>query len=210
MVELTADVLYHLSAYLDDRDLRNFSLINRLFNDVSRRYLYRTIIVKFASPDLLDIAIARWTRILDRANSFKHVRHLKVLAKHLEDYRPDPDGEFNDCGDDPKAAWKYCLVKKFETCKTPKLFMAEVQVLLTQESQWDDLSSFVKKFPNLQDLTWACEEQIPASVFRCVTQNHPGLRLHMRNFKLHGLKKDPKDPAAPAFSPYETELATSP
>jgi len=102
MVEFTVDVLYHLSAYLDDRDLRNFSLVNRLFNDVSKRYLYRIIIIiKFASPDLLDIAVATWARILDRANAFKYVRHVNVLAKHLDDYRRHRDGDFNLCGDDP-------------------------------------------------------------------------------------------------------------
>jgi len=210
MVELTVDVLYHLTAYLNDRDLRNFSLVNRLFNDVSKRYLYRTIIIKFASPDLLDIAVATWARILDRANAFKYVRHVKILAKHLDDYRRDRDGDFNLCGDDPKATWKYCMVNTFGDWIKPGVFMAEVQVLLTRDSQWNDLSHFMLNFPNLQELTWGCEEQIPASLFRCVTQNHPGLRLYMRNFKLESLNKDPEHSAVSALTPYEIELATSP
>jgi hypothetical protein len=210
MVELTADVLYHLSAYLDDCDLRNFSLVNRLFHEISSTYLYKTIVIKFSSPDILDIAVARWSRILESTNGFKYVRHVKVLARCLEDYRGEGDDDFNDCGDDPRASWKYCFVKTFDDWDGLRGFLGNAQVLLTRDSQWDDLNRFMNRLPNLQELTWGCEEQIPASIFSCASRNHPGLRLHMRNFKLHSLSKLAEEPSNPALSAFEIELATAP
>lgn len=175
MVELTADVLYHLSAYLDDSNLRNLSLVNRLFNDVSGRYLYKTIVIKFSSPDLLDIAVAFWTRILEHANNFKYVRHVKVVAKHLDDHRNELEVDHHDCGDDPLATWKYWFVSKFDRLTMRRGFMDKTQVLITRDLQRKDLSRFMQKFPDLKELTWGCEERILASVFRYVSQKYPRL-----------------------------------
>jgi hypothetical protein len=210
MVELTADVLYHLSAYLDDRDLRNFSLVNRLFNDVSRRYLYRTIVIELCSPDTLDVAVAIWTRILERANSFKYVRHVQVLAKHLDDHRNEFEEDYHDCGDDPLATWKYWFVSKSDELTMRTVFMDKTQVLITRDSQWEDLSRFMQNFPNLKELTWGCEEQIPASVFRYISQKYLRLRLHMPAFKLPRRIGVNGEPGILDLDPYHVELATSP
>jgi hypothetical protein len=160
MVELPADVVYHLSAYLDDCDLRNFTLVNRLFHDISSKYLYKTIVIKFSSPDLLDVAVARWSRLLESTNSFKHVRHVKVLAGHLKDPVGWFQGNYNSCSEDPMAAWRYCFANVFDNLTTHGRFMDRVQVLITRDSQWKDLSRFMSRFTNLQELTWGCEEQI--------------------------------------------------
>jgi hypothetical protein len=88
--------------------------------------------------------------------------------------------------------------------------MDRVQVLITRDSQWKDLSRFMSRFTNLQELTWGCEEQIPASVFRGITPNNPGLRLHIKNFKLRYRDSLPESPIILDLDPYSIELATSP
>ncbi|KAK6008119.1 hypothetical protein QM012_000022 [Aureobasidium pullulans] len=194
MAAISRDVLYHVSAYLDHRDLCNFSLVNQQCYYFSKKHLYRDIVIKFSSPKTLNLAVEAWDRILQRTHSFQHVQHVKILPSD-GDFQPTLR-EFTDCGDDPAQTWRYCLVHNDDS--TP----------VCQDSEWHALSCLIKNLPTLHQLTWACTEQIPASILRYINHSRPHLQLYMRSFRLRCLCRPAAEPIV--FDPYEIELATSP
>lgn len=194
MASLSVDSLYHVSAYLNHRDLSNFCLVNRRCHEFSRKHLYRTITISFSSSETLNSAVDQWSCILQRTQSFQHVQHVKVLPS--DPYQDPIAGVLTDCGDNWREPWRYCWS------------LGREQKTIEQDSEWQDLSCLIKKLPALKALTWGCSEQIPASILRYVNQTRPNLRLHMRNFMLRCLFQLSAGPVV--LDPYEVELATSP
>lgn len=194
MALLSLDSLYHVSAYLNHRDLCNFCLVNRQCHDFSRKHLYSSITIDFSSPESLSSAVNTWHSILQRTQSFQYVQHVKVLANTL--YQHPTAQTFIDCGDNPAEPWKYCFVGMRD------------RIPVHGDSEWEELSCLIKKLPTLQEVTWGCKEQIPASILRYINHDRPTLRLHMRNFVLRCLFRPAAEPIV--LDPYEIELATSP
>jgi hypothetical protein len=197
MERLSAELLQHTCGFLSQRDLCQFSLVNKRFWAASRSHVFHTVSIAFSSPTTLETSVERCNDVLASSESFKHVQHLRVSAASLYLLHTTAVGQnFQDSGDRPLDPWKYCAIDGRTT------------ELLTDDTQWHKLVELVEKFPALREMTWGCAEQIPSCVLKYLHKNLLQCRLHMRNFCLRSLHQPPQ--ISIQISPNEAELITSP
>jgi hypothetical protein len=195
MEDLPLDLLDQISFYLDPNSLLDFSLVNKQCNSAANRHKFRTISVRFSSPDSLHYSVEKWNNILAASQSFRCVHHVQVLPSIL--WMPYSSRHFVDCGDRPLQTWKYSYCDRDKSQP------------ITDDSDWLTCTEFLKRLPGLQDLTWACVEQIPSSVLGYINaKRYPHVRLHMQNFRLQSLVQPPQ--AEIELNSNELELASSP
>lgn len=164
MAGLPLDLLDQICLYLDFISLLNFSLADKQCNSAANRHKFRTISIKFSSPDSLHNSVEKWNNILAASQSFQRGHHLQVLPSIL--WRPYSSRHLVDCGDRPLQTWKYFYCDRDKSRP------------ISDDSEWLTCTEFFRKLPGLQDLTWAFVEQIPSSVLGYINANG----IHMYDF----------------------------
>jgi hypothetical protein len=139
MAGLPLDLLDQICLYLDFISLLNFSLADKQCNSAANRHKFRTISIKFSSPDSLHNSVEKWNNILAASQSFQHVHHVQVLPSIL--WRPYSSRHLVDCGDRPLQTWKYFHCDRDKSRP------------VSDDSEWLTCTEFFKKLPGLQDLT---------------------------------------------------------
>ena len=160
MDRLPVEVLTYTCDYLDYRTLVEFSLVNRRSRAISSLRKFRTVRVPFSSPESLNLNVAKCANLVRSSGSFKYVHQLMVVAANL--YRLDrisSFARFRDIGDRPLDPRKYSAIDQ------------STSELVTEDSRWQDLTNFIKSLSALDELTWACMEQIPPCILRRVCRS---------------------------------------
>nr|POE77816.1 hypothetical protein CFP56_09459 [Quercus suber] len=173
MDNFSVELLAHIAEWLDHRNLLRFSSVSRGSRYSCLARILRTLKLPFSSPESLIAVVDEADTFLRTATYLQYVKHLEVaaakpvsLAKHI---RVQHGWGSDERSSDP---WKYSLADSKR---------------LTNENEWQMLTMFVKSLPALDELTWACQEQIPMCILRHLHTIVPRCRLHLRRFELQNL-----------------------
>jgi hypothetical protein len=191
MNHLAIETIEQIGEYLDASSVLRFSSTNEKYRTALRPLLFRTIRVKFSSPETLKSSAERCLELLTAHRSFCHVQFLYITSS-----KPQPCYfDIGDCGDRPLETWKLC-----------NIIQSGLQ-LVSQDDQWNVLVQLIKSIPALRKLTWGCLEQMPPCVLRYINENLLQCQVYLANFHLRSLIQPSN--IRPRLDPYDLELATS-
>jgi hypothetical protein len=191
MNHLAIETIEQIGGYLDASSVLRFSSTNEKYRTALRPLLFRTIRVKFSSPETLKSSAERWLELLTAHRSFCHVRFLYITSSN-----PQPCYfRIEDCGDRPLETWKFCNIIQLGS------------QLVSQDDQWKVLVELIKSVPALRKLTWGCREQMPPCVLRYIDENLLQCQVYLANFHLRSLIRPSN--ITPRLDSYDLELATS-
>lgn len=190
-----------------------FSLANQRCHGATLPITFRELQLKVRSRHVLQRDVDTLTEILSRADSARHVRHLKI--KGFLSSRAEGTGNWEDepgCHrfDGQEIAWfKTTGIGEILTDEEPVLFTNHVcrEPVITKGSEedlaWAPVVALIKSLPHLATLVYDCRNQFPPSVLDVLHEHNPRCKLHHLTFRLRSLLSDMPDP-------YEMALATSP
>lgn len=213
--DLPLETLQQIAGHLHDThrgSLYAFSLANSRCHEATLPITFREIALKVRDHAALQRDVHALTEILSRADSARHVRHLKIkgfLSSTEEDIGDSEDEEGRFTLTRETAWFKTTGIGEILTDEEPILFAKHVchEPVITKCSEedvaWAPVVGLIKTLPHLATLVYDCRNQFPPSLLDVLHEHKPRCKLHHLTFRLRSLQSD-------VIDPYEMALATSP
>jgi len=193
---MPVEILQLICSYLNSKTLFAFALTSKRCHFMASVRIFRKIHFTVLSRKKLQLDVDRWSRILERASSFKHVRHLDIDGR-MPRYQDDL-GELFDGGGDPKPAkGDYDDDGELSRWTGNDDYVADdqpTQVTLEEDGAWRPLASFIRQLSALADLVYACSNQFSLCLLEVLHQDRSDCRLYIRIFNFHSLNQHDTDP----------------
>ena len=198
---LPPEILQNILQYLDEAyppSVQTFACVNTTLYSAATPLLFCTIQISVSCRDDLpqDIlkGVQKYTRRLQHAASFRHVRHLVINDDYTrfsisatERGRGGPfDGYLDQLG-----------CSELMADNLPPESVYEIN------DAWKPLADLIKQLPSLTDLLYSCASQFPPCLLETLHASLPQCRLHLNTFRLHSF-------SAPQIDSYELKLLMSP
>jgi hypothetical protein len=208
MESLPAEILLRICECLDREQMPSvlaFACASKYCYFATTTLLFRTIKFSVLSRPQLVRDVQECYDMLQRAESFSHVRRLVVdgsapkeddreLDPHYQWHRPKISAEERGYDDEN---FDQPQEHVFVADKTP------AQAVYETNDAWRPLANLVKQLPSLTDLSYGCPNQFPPCLLQILHQHQPQCRLRINTFNLRSLN-------APVTDAYELMLARSP
>lgn len=203
-LEMLPDIVLRLvSSVLSDarddkRDLLAFSFVSRRCAEVSRRDRLQRIHLHLQHKDRLLDDLNRLTWMLGRNERFYfHVHQLKLTGcllgtKKQMVPRTGESPSWNYVAEDNSYHMGGIPTSNKELLDfDPFLPRPNEEEKSQIEDAWSPLAHFIGTLPRLQDLLYACHNQVPRCLLLALHQNTPNTRLHVQTFSLRSLYQRP-------------------
>lgn len=156
---IPVEIILIVARYLDSQDLNELALVSHACEHAANTRLFRSIRIRLESPYNWQGEIQRWTFVLYRRDSFRHVRRVELL-----DHRHDDDPEAQDA-----ATGCTHVTRRF---------------CLDDDAAYVSVLHPFRSLPALHDLVWASDRLFPRSLLKELDYFGARCRLHIRNFHL--------------------------
>ncbi|PLB38052.1 uncharacterized protein BDW47DRAFT_105743 [Aspergillus candidus] len=151
--------------------------------------LFRTLKIIYGGPRKLSIDVQRYTEMLSRSASFRHVRRLLISSDHYDhDHDQDYDDEW-----ERDYQWKRSKTSRVERGESEESIfephdrrvrwhrddVQPIRDVHKMDDKWNPLEIFLKTLPGLTDLVFECRELLPPCVLETLHHYRPECRLHV-------------------------------
>ncbi|OHE94315.1 hypothetical protein CORC01_10362 [Colletotrichum orchidophilum] len=178
---LPAETLISIAGHLNGvpgPDLSSFSLTNRAFHAAAACFLFRDIHILVKHPRRLQRDVDVWLAILERTNSARHVRRLRMTfvdktLPHSDLYSPDRHIML-------PVASKNAFCGKHKSPESRRLRDAFVD-----PESWTPMIRLLEALPGLTNLVIEHESSFSPLLLETLRTHHPSCRLELKSFDLH-------------------------
>ncbi|ROV98029.1 hypothetical protein VMCG_06976 [Cytospora schulzeri] len=199
---LPTEILQHVAQYLHDThitSLASFSLVNKTCYASAKVWLFRSIRlqVTVTDPAQLNQEAVKWTKILQRTQSQRHVCQLSIV----------PRGGSEQARNDKSHSWLDQTWQSIdhEQQQSPRYEGNEPFKPIEEEEDraWLPVAGLIKLVSYLKDLVYEPDYTLPPCLLRVLHEQHPQCRLHIFWFRFKSLHE-------PTVDPHELAIARSP
>ena len=200
----------------DRQDLIALALASKTCYEASQRHHFDSIHINVEGPEQLIVDVKSLQDVLAVGKRCAFVRRLEITGRTLG----HPDEPFESrrgrrCWQNTVRAQRILTKsererRSDESCMWKLDYSWPTETFPEADKTWTPLAELVATLTGLRDLMFESPQQIPRCLLDALRQHCPRTRLHMHNFNLRSLSKDPEEPPKRQIYPDEWELVTSP